>query len=230
VPNLGHVYSGRSVLPARFTERRVRFINTDTLEQLLRKGTRLGKLERAEVIQTSNEPSSKEPPAPEVDVIEQMMSSFPKELTKEQRGAVKELLDEHSFIFSKGQYDVGRTPYVYIGAHRPIRQALMRHSFKYLDVIGEQVEKMKAHGIIEPTASSPWASNVVLVRKKDNSLRFCIDCRQLNRVTVRDSYPLPLIDNCLNALKSSSWFSTLNLRAGYYNIPIMSSTETRQLS
>ena len=105
----------------------------------------------------------------------------------------------------------------------------MRHSFKYLDVIGEQVEEMKAHGIIEPTAS-PWASNVMLVRKKDNSLRFCIDCRQLNRVTVRDSYPLPLIDNCLNALKSSSWFSTLNLRAGYYNIPIMSSTETRQLS
>ena len=62
----------------------------------------------------------------------------------------------------------------------------------------------------------------MLVRK-DNSLRFCIDYRQLNRVTVRDSYPLPLIDNCLNALQGSSWFSTLDLRAGYYNIPIADS-------
>ena len=81
---------------------------------------------------------------------------------------------------------------------------------------------MKAHGIIEP-AASPWASNVVLVRKKDNSLRFCIDYRQLNSVTVQDSYPIPLIDNCLNALQGSSWFSTLDLRAGYYNIPIAES-------
>jgi len=81
---------------------------------------------------------------------------------------------------------------------------------------------MKAHGIIEPTAS-PWASNVVFVRKKDNALRFCIDYRQLNRVTVRDSYPLPLIDNVLSALQGSSWFCTLHLRAGYYNIPIAES-------
>ena len=54
---------------------------------------------------------------------------------------------------------------------------------RYLDAIDEHVEEMKAYGIIEP-AASPWASNVVLVRKKDNSLRFCIDYRQLNRVTV----------------------------------------------
>ena len=78
---------------------------------------------------------------------------------------------------------------------------------------------MTKTGIIEP-AASPWASNVVLVRKKDNSLRFCVDYRQLNRVSKEDSYLLPLIDNCLNALQASSWFSTLDLRAGYYNIPI----------
>ena len=51
---------------------------------------------------------------------------------------------------------------------------------------------MNAHGIIEPAASR-WASNVVLVRKKDNSLRFCIDYRQLNGVTVQDSYPIPVL-------------------------------------
>jgi len=78
---------------------------------------------------------------------------------------------------------------------------------------------MERHGIIEPTAS-PWASNVVLVRKKDGSLRFCVDYRRLNAITYKDSYPLPLIDNCLNALAGSSWFSTFDLRSGYYNIPI----------
>ena len=101
-----------------------------------------------------------------------MMSSLPKELTKEQQGTVRELLDEYSSIFSKGEYDIGRTPYVEYridtGAHLPIRQALRRHPFKYLDVIDEQVEEMKAHSIIEPTAS-PWASNVVFIRKKDNN-------------------------------------------------------------
>jgi len=78
---------------------------------------------------------------------------------------------------------------------------------------------MLKHGIIEP-AASPWASNVVLVKKKDGTLRFCVDYRRLNAVTYKDSYPLPLIDNCLNALSGSSWYSTLDLRSGYYNIPI----------
>jgi len=78
---------------------------------------------------------------------------------------------------------------------------------------------MLEYGIIEP-AASPWASNVVLVKKKDGSLRFCVDYRQLNSITIKDSYPLPLIDNCLNALAGSSWFSTLDLRSGYYNVPI----------
>jgi len=85
------------------------------------------------------------------------MSSLPGELTEEQQRAVKELLIEHQNIFSKGEYDIGRTPYVeyriVTGAHRPIRQALRRHPFKYLDGIDEHVEEMKAHGIIEPAAS-----------------------------------------------------------------------------
>jgi len=78
---------------------------------------------------------------------------------------------------------------------------------------------MLQHGIIEP-AASPWASNVVIVAKKDGSLRFCVDYRAINAVTYTDSYPLPLIDNCLNAMNSAAWFSTLDLRAGYHNIPV----------
>ena len=61
---------------------------------------------------------------------------------------------------------------------------------------------------------------MVLVKKKDGSVRFCVDYQRLNSITYKDSYPLPLIDNCLNALSGSSWYSTLDLRSGYYNIPI----------
>jgi len=62
---------------------------------------------------------------------------------------------------------------------------------------------MQKHGIVKP-AASPWASNIVLVKKKDGTLRFRVDYRRLNAVTKQDSYPLPLIDNCLNALSGSS--------------------------
>ena len=76
--------------------------------------------------------------------------------------------------FCKGEYDIGRTPFVEFridtGEHRPIRQPLRRHPFKHLETIDKQVAEMEEHGIIEPTAS-PWASNVVLVRKKDGTLR-----------------------------------------------------------
>jgi len=152
-----------------------------------------------------------------------MMDNLPNELTEKQRDQAKKLLQENEAIFSKGEYDIGRRPVVEYridtGEHRPIRQPLRRHLFKHLETIDKQVAEMEEHGIIEPTAS-PWASNVVLVRKKDGSLRFCIDYQQLNRITTQDNYPLPLIDNCLNAIQGSTWLSTLDLRAGYYNIPV----------
>ena len=76
---------------------------------------------------------------------------------------------------------------------------------------------MLANDIIEPS-SSPWASNVVLVRKSDGNLRFCIDYRRLNSVTIKDSYPLPRIDSCFDALGGAKYFSTLDLRSGYWQV------------
>ena len=76
---------------------------------------------------------------------------------------------------------------------------------------------MLEHGVISPT-SSPWASNVVLVRKSSGELRFCVDFRQLNSCTVKDSYPLPRIDVCMDALGGAQYFSTLDLRAGYWQV------------
>ena len=78
---------------------------------------------------------------------------------------------------------------------------------------------MLAQGTIEP-ALSPWASNVVLVKKKDGSLRCCIDYRQVNSLTRKDAYPLPRIDACLDAMSGAQWFSTFDLRASYHQVKV----------
>ena len=76
---------------------------------------------------------------------------------------------------------------------------------------------MLARGIVQPSCN-PWASPVVLVRKKDGSMRFCIDYRKWNEVTRKDAYPLPRIDVTLDTLHGSQWFTTLDLLSGYWQV------------
>jgi len=76
---------------------------------------------------------------------------------------------------------------------------------------------MLQQGVIQP-AKSPWASNLVLVKKKDGSLRFCVDYRQLNSMTRKDAYPLSRTDMCLDAMSVARWFSTFDLRTSYRKV------------
>ena len=71
--------------------------------------------------------------------------------------------------------------------------------------------------IIRPSIS-PWSSQIVVVRKRDNSIRLCIDFRRVNELTVKDSFPLPRIEDCLDALMGNTWFSTLDLASGYHQV------------
>lgn len=67
---------------------------------------------------------------------------------------------------------------------------------------------------------SPWAVPVVLVRKRDGTWRFCLDYRKLNSVTIKDSHPLPRVDDALDALSGSDWFSTIDLQHGYWQVEL----------
>ena len=72
-------------------------------------------------------------------------------------------------------------------------------------------------GVIRPSRS-PWCSPLLLVTKPDGSIRFCMDFRQLNTITVSDPYPLPRIDDIFDRLNGSDWFTSIDLKAGYWQI------------
>jgi len=225
-----HVYSARCVIPAQTIDVKVPLLNTKRESQLISRGTELGEVHLVDEIRELDRvqrgpesgPESDLTP-PEVEALKKIMEKLSPDLTKDQRQKAWSLLVKYRQIIFTGDHDIGRTDLVEYridtGDNRPIRQPLRRHPFQHLKWIDKEVEEMRKHGIIEP-AASPWASNVVLVKKKDGTLRFCVDYRRLNSVTRQDSYPLPLIDNCFYALSGSSWYSTLDLRSGYYNIPI----------
>jgi Reverse transcriptase (RNA-dependent DNA polymerase) len=82
-----------------------------------------------------------------------------------------------------------------------------------------EIHRMLQAGVIAP-ANAEWASPIVMVPKPDGSTRFCVDYCRLNAITVRDSYPLPRMDECIDSLGDVSIFSTLDCNAGYWQIPV----------
>ncbi|GBN72220.1 Retrovirus-related Pol polyprotein from transposon 297, partial [Araneus ventricosus] len=144
-------------------------------------------------------------------------------LHEEQRTAVKELLEEFQNLFSTSDSDVGRCNMtqhtINTGNHPPIKQYPKRLPLAKKEEAERLVKEMVDDGIIEES-SGPWASPIVLVKKKDGSTRFCVDYRTLNEITIKHSYPLPRIDDTLDALNGSQWFSTLDLKSGYWQVEI----------
>ena len=103
------------------------------------------------------------------------------------------------------------------GDSPPIRQRPYRVSESQRGIIEEHVTDMLNRGIIQPS-TSPWASPIILVKKKDGTDRFVVDCRRFNSVTRKDSYPLPRIDDALDALNGTKYFSSLDLTAGFWQV------------
>lgn len=101
----------------------------------------------------------------------------------------------------------------------PISQKAYRTPLHKRRIIEDAIDEMLNDGIIRPS-SSPWASPVTLVPKRDSTTRFCVDYRRLNAITVKDTYPLPLIEDIFDQVAGSMVYSTLDLKAGYHQLPV----------
>lgn len=144
-------------------------------------------------------------------------------LSPTQRSQLLSLLRKYQSTFDCQHAPLGRTSTVRheidTGTHAPLRQRPYRVSPAERHVIENQVSEMLERGVVQPS-NSPWASPVVLVKKKDGSIRFCVDYRRLNKITRKDVYPLPRIDDALDCLQGAEYFSSLDLRSGYWQVPM----------
>ena len=131
------------------------------------------------------------------------------------------LLENHHRAFALDPGERGETDAVQLeidtGEATPRRQSIRCLPFAVRQEVARQLEEMQKSGVIGPS-NSPWASPVVMVRKKDGSHRFCIDYWQLNSVTKPDQFPLPRIEDLLDQAGKSSYFSTFDLGSGFWQV------------
>lgn len=102
---------------------------------------------------------------------------------------------------------------------KPFAEPVRQHPRPHVEEANRQVKQMLKEGIIEES-SSPWASEYVMVRKKTDEWRMCIDYRRLNSLTEKNSYPLPNIEECLEALAGKAVFTKLDFASGYWQMPV----------
>jgi len=128
--------------------------------------------------------------------IQCLLDGLPVDLTAEQRARTMAFVKSRSNVLSRSEYDIGRTRIILhcidTGDNTPHFEQLRHHPTTQLPMIDEHVEHMLVHNVIEPEAS-PWCSNVIMVRKQNRSMRFCVDYRKVNELIKKDKFPLPAL-------------------------------------
>ena len=149
------------------------------------------------------------------------MMPAPESLTLSQARDLVSLVNRYSDVFVGPDGKVGftdlTTHVIDTGTEQPCKLPPRRTGFAEKKVIEDTITELLADGKIQPSISA-WASPIVLVRKKDGSMRFCIDYRRLNDKTHKDAYPLPKIDEALDQLAGSCYWSCLDLASGYWQV------------
>ena len=143
--------------------------------------------------------------------------------SQEDKKAVEELFQEYGRLFALDKNDLGHTTKVKhkikLNDYTPFKERYRRVPPHLYEEVRKHLKEMVEIGAIRKS-NSPWASAVVLVRKKDGSLRFCIDLRHLNNRTIKDAYSLPRIEETLDCLNGAKIFTSLDLKSGYWQVEI----------
>jgi hypothetical protein len=201
----------------------VRVMNPTSQSVMLSEGELIATATAGEVVETCGnrpeEPRGGEIPEHLRQLWQQTIET--EKLPDQAAEGLSRLLCRHSRLFATEDMDLGRTSVVVhdvdTGDAAPIRQPPRRPPIALQPQMDAEINKMLEAGVIEP-GQSPWSSPVVLARKKDGSIRFCVDYRKLNAVTRFDAYPLPRMDETFEALCGAKFFSTLDLISGYWQV------------
>lgn len=141
------------------------------------------------------------------------------DLAPEQAGALNKLVDE---IFADISDRLGCTTLIeheIQTTSRPNKQRYYPVSPVMQAHIDRELNELLKDGIVEPS-TSPWSSPILLVPKKDDSYRVCIDFRKLNAVTVKDAYPIPFVSETLDKLREAKFLTSLDIQSAYFQVPM----------
>ena len=145
---------------------------------------------------------------------------FGQHMDEEQKNKLQNLVNEFSDVFSN---QPGKTIVIehriILTTDKPIRQCPYHIPQAYREKVKKEIEEMEENGIIRKSKSE-WASPLVIVPKKDGSLRVCIDFRRLNVVSEFDAYPMPLVKEVLDRMGYAKYLSTLDMTKRYWQIPL----------
>jgi transposase InsO family protein len=201
----------------------------------VRKGVCIGALERGDVVKS---------PAKEVGAVPSPPADSKNKLTVEERkkalserldwtgidaqspavaAAARELMYEFHDIFSLDPMELGKCDLtqhkIVLDDETPFQERYRKIPPHHQQEVRELLDEMLRQGTVVPS-NSPYRSAVVLVKKKDGSLRMCIDYRRLNKQTKRDAFPLPRIEETVNDLSKARYFSTVDLKWGFWQIEV----------
>jgi len=204
---------------------RLNLINLSDKSVFYKKGHELGLIKRTRPTPTAASRAPEVftidlPPASLEDIVEHNLS--PTDHKK-----ILDTLEGFRSMFAREGEPLGKTQIVANKIElkpnsKPVQQSPYRYSFKEREYITEHIKELLDSGVIRPSRS-PFASAVVLVangHKGSEKPRFCIDYRNLNAMTIRDTYPIPPCDLILNSLQGMQYFSTIDLQKGYYQITL----------
>ena len=141
--------------------------------------------------------------------------------TEEQRLAIQDILWRNKILFdpTPSIINIPTQAAIKTGDHPPIYSKQYPSSIKDQNIKTQETQKLLERGQIEES-TSPWSSPIVLVKKKDKTMRFCIDYRRLNAITIKDAFPLPRIDDIFYQLFDAMYYTKLDFKSGYFQIPL----------
>lgn len=145
------------------------------------------------------------------------------DVTGRDKELLLEVVNEYKDLVASTLQELGCTEKMHmsieLNSDRPVYHRPYRLSYHERVQLKDLVSKLKSADVTEDSVS-PFASPILLIRKKTGEMRMCVDYQSINKITVKDKYPLPLIDDHIDRLQGQNYFTSLDLFNGYYQIPV----------